>query len=252
MGFSETGSDGDKRDFSAGEVREMIQDIIHGQKEFALPELSPTDRGGLIGLLAGVKPALEIEGRGVDPVSLAETLGKSGIDLQVAGGMIINPGAVEKRVMEEPELASDVGWDKGENILEFINSNNLYVRPSGEEDPKWHSKRGFLLGFPRSAIKSAEKAWGIARSKDVPLFSDASGQRMSLQDEETYKERYGNKLTSEELDFLLYEDRIFIEGPDYLPVYHFRIFGKEAQQAKDIDELARQVKEVFNKLGFDL
>ena len=204
---------GDARDSTRTQAaRELIEDIQGDRKEFAQEsELQPADKGGLMGLALGIKPAVEIEGKLMNSEALLSALKRTGIDVVAVGTLIVNPKAVENRISQEPELAKTVNWDPSAPVEEFIRKNDLARKPTGQEATQWHAQRGFLMGLPRTAIETTRRASDIARSEGVKWLSQVADiENQRRQGEQTYRAAYADKLTGEEMEFMLYQDRVFV------------------------------------------
>lgn len=130
-------------------------------------------------VLLGVKPASFEDWHGdiEDPAAVNEYLRSKGIDAIVTRHMIVNVPAVDRRIREERELAREAGWKNGMDARELV---DRYQHAGPEE--RLDALRGFLLGFPASAIRGFARREELSK-KGVPwdirkFFSTAEHARL--------------------------------------------------------------------------
>ncbi len=100
----------------------------------------------------GVRPAAFEDWGGTleDPMAVEQALRSEGIDAVVTPHMIFNVPVLEQRIAQEPDLAQEVGWEDGMNTRHFV---ERYQQSNRDHlDARMNMLRGFLLGFPASAI----------------------------------------------------------------------------------------------------
>lgn len=120
----------------------------------AFDRLSANDRKILSqpeirGVLSGIKPAAFEDWHGTiqDLHAVRDVLSSVGIDALVTPRIIMNRKTVARRIADEPELARRAGWKDGESV-DSLAEKFERLGTASENDVL----RGFLVGFPASAI----------------------------------------------------------------------------------------------------
>jgi len=131
---------------------ERVARII--RDSFASPSKNDSLAGETLALGLGVKPAVwfsrshKIE----DPRALEDRLRREGMDFSCNQSTIVNNEAIRQRVLDEPVLAREVGWDPNLTPLENFEEADLFQRPDTDS-----MRAGFILGIPGSAIRGYQK-----------------------------------------------------------------------------------------------
>ncbi len=131
----------------------------------AFERLSANDRDILSqpevrGVLSGVKPAAFEDWHGTiqDLQGIRDFLASVGIDALVTPHIIMNRETVARRIADEPELARLAGWKDGESV-DSLAEQFERLGAASENDVL----RGFLVGFPASAILGFQRKETLGR-----------------------------------------------------------------------------------------
>lgn len=144
-------------------VYESLPRLVQGnQKKGEL--FTNGDIGALHGFALEVKPAvflgaLEYTGQ------IKRFLEARDIEVIVVDQYVVNKKLVERRVQADPEFAQKVGWDESASVEENIKRLN---EADNEESI---GLRGFVLGYPKSAIEGFERETAL-KKRGVPSVND--------------------------------------------------------------------------------
>ncbi len=147
--------------------------MTHESEIPAFDRLSKSDRAVLSeptvrGVISGIKPAAFDDWASYiqDPVLVAEHLRSLGIDALVTPRIVMDRAQVARRIAEEPELARLAGWRDGEPVDSLVETL-ARMKVASENDVL----RGFLLGFPASAIHGFRRKEEL-RLQGVPAYPE--------------------------------------------------------------------------------
>lgn len=118
------------------------------------------------GMMLGVKPAAfeDWHGRIQDLNAVRDYFASQGVDALVHENIIVNRKATARRIAQEPDLAAEAGWTEGMDVDTFALQ---YLEKNEDRTELNDTLRGFLVGFPASAIRGFRKKEEL-RQKGVP------------------------------------------------------------------------------------
>lgn len=242
--------------------KQRAQSLVEAARR-AIPRFDAQDRGQIMALAIGVKPAVAL-GRSKDPAhqidaSVLEARARELGGLELAGRYLVDPDQILRRVAAEPELAAFVGWDPRIGVRE--NAFRASVR--GEAPPEEQGIAGFILGYPDSAIRywvalrSLEERGipslpRLLREKDL-VTTDAIGAYLAVHREDIRKQ-YADDFGAapEEIDLIMSQRSVIIRSPTDDPVYTFAVQGAAGEAAPDVLELRERVGRAFRDAGFGI
>jgi hypothetical protein len=231
---------------------ELVLDILQMRKAFERESgIDTSEQGALAGMALGVKPAVWLGGRHEfkNPEAIINAFQQVGINPVAVDRLIFDPEQIKTRIGTESRLAEYTGWDVKKDPTEFIKNQELWTKIKGD----WtrNLRRGFMLGYPESAIRGLGHALSMTRSREIPLKQGVYETRGRFPDEEIVK-IYMNDyhLSKDEAQYLTGQRTVEIDSPVGVNVYFFQVFGKDGENASDVQALRAKVDAAFEKAGF--
>ncbi len=226
----------------------------------------------------GLKPGFLISGMRsfAHPEILAPILRENGVNALIYPRLIVNRDLVLARLRRESDIARLLGWkedDTVESVAERVGQK--------DETDSMAGLRGFILGFPTSAILGYLRTKGleargfpsafdfrskarhpalwlrITAQKDQRRLLDFLKEHPSGPGKKPFPERafadlvfellgtYWPELTPDERDSLAYQPSLHIKDPFGDSVYVLKTYGKQGLDAPDIFALKEEVRRAY-------